>query len=88
MTKFKTMEEFYRGIDLLAEKLRQPGNAPDADHVYALVHKVAWTTASELLGELALTLEEIRHGASREVRSEIDDCLKFTKQHRKILGLL
>lgn len=47
----------------------------------------AWTTSSELLGELALALGQMRGKYSGELDGEIAACLDFAANHRKILRL-
>jgi hypothetical protein len=51
------------------------------------MHEIAWTTGSELLGELTLALKNMNGKYSPELTREIDECLEFTIHHRQILGL-
>ncbi len=51
---------FLAFIDSITEKLKSSGFASDADRLHELIHKMAWTTSSELLGELGMALTNIR----------------------------
>jgi hypothetical protein len=42
----------YECFDELIEQLRAAGHASTADKLNFMLHRVAWTTGSELLGEL------------------------------------
>ena len=52
-------DQFYAFIDAITEKLRGRGFTSDADRLHALVHKTAWTTSTEVFGELRSALKEI-----------------------------
>lgn len=58
--RLATSEEFPGVIDAVSDKLRSHGFSGEADRLHKLVHAVAWTTSSELYGELRLGLDEIR----------------------------
>jgi hypothetical protein len=47
----------------------------------------AWTTSSEALGELMLSLKSMKGKYSPELRNEIRECLEFARHHRTILRL-
>ena len=53
-------EEFPSVIDALRDKLRSHGVSGEADRLHQLVHEMAWTTSSELYGELRVALDKIR----------------------------
>jgi hypothetical protein len=53
---FKSNQEFYNYVDTTIGSLRHAGFADDADRLQFLLHKVAWTTSSELFGELGHAL--------------------------------
>ena len=55
--------------------------------MHTLLHQTAWTTSSELLGELLLTLNEMLGRYSAEMTQTIRACHQFTRHHRRILGL-
>ena len=42
----------YAPFDELIASLRMDGLGPEADRLHELIYKVAWTTGSELLGEV------------------------------------
>ena len=73
--RLATSEEFPGVIDAVRDKLRIHGFSSEADRLHKLVHEMAWTTSSELYGELRLGLDEMRKGCpnlppdiAREVR--------------------
>ena len=62
---FSNNDEFYTFVDTIAQRLCASGLAADGDRLNALVHKVAWTTSTELFGELRIALRKIDdHGRS------------------------
>jgi len=83
-----SLNEFYVTIDLLVAELRASGHGTDADKLHTLMHKVAWTTGSELLEELMLELDKIKGRHTGPLLDRIVVCQKFAKNHRKILGLI
>ncbi len=52
MRTYRSNQEFYDHIDEVVELLRTVGHEKSADKINHLLHKVAWTTSSELFGEL------------------------------------
>jgi hypothetical protein len=86
-TRFKKLDEFYKALDALIERLETDGHQGDAQKLNTLIHGTVWTTGSELLGELMLTLKSMKGNYSRELRNEINECFEFARHHRKILGL-
>ena len=82
-----TLNEFYATIDLLIEELRTSGHKADANELHVLMHEMAWTTGSELLGELGLILSKMKGRHTGPLLSRIKDCRYFANNHRRILGL-
>jgi hypothetical protein len=87
-TRFRTLDEFYKAIDSLIERLNYLGFSDDATKLNLLVHEAVWTTSSELLGELQLALKDMRGKFPEDADKEINECYLFTVNHRKILGLV
>lgn len=85
-SRFTNLDEFYAAVKQLIDWLGREGYPEDAQILDGLLH-TAWTTSSELLGELMLALKNMRGDYSPELRKEIDACYEFTLHHRKILGL-
>lgn len=85
-TRFKSLDEYYRAINELSEQLEADGHAEEAQRLKTLMHS-AWTTGSELLGELMLALRSMKGDYSAELKEEIRDCEEFAHHHRKILAL-
>ena len=86
-TRFTAMDEFYAAFDALIERLTAEKHDDDARRLHTLMHEIAWTTGSELLGELVLALKEMKGKQSHELMREINECLEFATHHREILGL-
>jgi hypothetical protein len=57
---FANNTEFYAFIDTIAQRLRGTDRPDDAERLHTLIHNVAWTTSSELFGELRIALRDIR----------------------------
>jgi hypothetical protein len=68
--KLASSDEFPAVIDAVRDKLRSDGFIEEADRLHNLVHEMAWTTSSELYGELLLALKEIRK-EHRDLPSDI-----------------
>jgi hypothetical protein len=86
-TRFKTLDEFYKAVNALIKRLEAEGFVQDAHKLDGILNQTAWTTGSELLGELSLTLRDMRGGHPAELEGEIKECLEFAVHHRKILML-
>jgi hypothetical protein len=86
-SKYKSLDDFYKAIDFLAEKLNRNGFKEDAAKLNSLMHETAWTTGLELMGELSLVLKSMKQKYPAEISTEIKECLAFAVDHRKILGL-
>ncbi len=85
-TRFTKLDEYYQAINALIEWLKKDGHVEDSQQLYSLMH-TAWTTSSELLGELQLALNNMKGNYSPELKKEINECFEFALNHRKILGL-
>jgi hypothetical protein len=86
-SKYKNLEDYYKAIDNLIEKLNAAGFMDEAGKINSLMHETAWTTGSELIGELSIALRTMKQGYPKEISDEIKECLAFAVNHRKILGL-
>jgi hypothetical protein len=86
-TRFKSLDEFYSAVDNVIERLKSVGNIEDANKLDSLMHQTAWTTSSELLGELMLALKGMKGNYPLDIAREIGECLAFAKNHRKIFRL-
>ena len=71
----------YECFDELTASLRDDGLSTEADRLYVLLHEVAWTTGSELIGELGQALKKIETDGSRTISTvsahKIDECFKM-----------
>ncbi len=56
----------YEPFERFIVSLRAEGFAKDAERLHYLIHNVAWTTSSELMGELGQEISKLRreHGDS------------------------
>ena len=86
-SRFKSVREFYEAIDRLIEWLKAEGKTEEADRLDHLFNKTAWTTGSELLGEIMLAMRKFKGKYSPELSKEIKECRKFAENHRWYLGL-
>jgi hypothetical protein len=82
----QSVEEFYGAVGEVIGALRASGRELDAARLDDVLHG-CWTTSSELIGELALALAEMRRDRPITVRAQADDCITFAKHHRRLLGL-
>lgn len=78
MCSYQNNQEFYDHIDRICAELRRLGFSVIADRIEFLLHTVAWTTATELFGELELVIQSLLQGeeASRltpELRKSLDE---------------
>jgi hypothetical protein len=71
----------YEPFERLIVSLRADGLAQDAERLHYLIHKVAWTTGSELLGELGREIAKLRgeHEArfSSSTRDQMEEALEM-----------
>jgi len=59
MRTLKNNQEFYEHLDKICSRLRLIGMSKEADQIYYLLHKVAWTSSSELFEELELVFKNL-----------------------------
>lgn len=80
MTSSISNEPFER----LIISLRRDGLSAESDRLNDLIHKVAWTTGSEMIGELGLAVRKIKKehpkGLSEESKMNIRECLKGVRR--------
>ena len=80
MKQFKSNQDFYNYIDELCVRLKWLGFNGIATKLHQLIHETAWTTSSELLGEMRIALREFRAeneaNLNTALDSDIDMCLK------------
>ena len=71
----------YDCFDELIASLRRDGLSAEADRLHVLLHEVAWTTGSELLGELGQELKKIEECGSAkpssDTREKIAECFRM-----------
>jgi uncharacterized protein YndB with AHSA1/START domain len=71
-------------FDALIASLRADGLDSEAERLHSLLHKVAWTTSSELIGEIGRAMKETarEHGAgfSDGTRSKMDAAFKVVRR--------
>lgn len=73
----------YQPFDDLISFLRADGLNQQADLLDYLIHKVAWTTGSELIGELGQKIKEIKKNdlnhLSAETKKNMDEGMDMVK---------
>jgi hypothetical protein len=58
-----------------------------ARRLHARMHQTAWTTGSELVGELSLALNDMPGSYSPALTQAIPECRAFAIHHRRLSGL-
>jgi hypothetical protein len=58
MPTYESNQQFYDHIDEVVSALKSTGRVEIANQIDYLLHKVAWTTSSELFGELRDRFEQ------------------------------
>lgn len=64
-------DDLYAGTDWLIRELRTAGIPAAADRLHHLLHGVAWTTSSELIGELGQVLLVIQREHASALPAEV-----------------
>jgi hypothetical protein len=74
---FRSNNDFYDYVDSTVIEMRQAGLNKEAERLDFLLHKVAWTTSSELFGELGLSILKILDlpNLSPPIRSRLQHCI-------------
>ena len=71
----------YEPFERLMVSLRADGFTKDAERLHFLIHKVAWTTGSELLGELGQEITKLRREhadkLSTSTRDQMEEALQM-----------
>jgi hypothetical protein len=74
----------YEPFHQLIVSLRNDGFSKEADLLHAMIHKVAWTTVSELMGELGLAVNKIKRmrcsGLSEESKKNMGAAIEMVKR--------
>lgn len=86
-TNIKTLNEFYKSINEIIGSLKASGFSEDASKLNLLLNETAWTTSSELIGEIMLALKTMKDNYKKDLDKQINDCYLFAVHHREILGL-
>lgn len=64
------MENEFEEFDNLIDSLRRQGLTDPANRLHSLLHETAWTTGSELLGELRNEIRKIWKQYKKELSAE------------------
>jgi hypothetical protein len=83
---FGTVGDFYKAVEVLIVDLRASGNEKEASQLEQLF-RCAWTTSSELIGELMLALASMKGNYPKALKKQMGDCRYFAQHHRRILRL-
>jgi hypothetical protein len=89
MKNIDSINDLYAEVDKLIAKLKSSRNARLADALQYRLHKVAWTSGSELLDELATLLEEAARDGDRNLESELQQDIKVILgaiANRRLIG--
>lgn len=71
MTTINSLNDLYAEIDRLIGKLKSAGHVRLADILFHRLHKVAWTSGSELQDELTRILEEALQGRPGNLEADL-----------------
>ena len=69
--RFSSNEEFYVFVDNVTDRLRSAGFVAEASTLHEILHEIAWTTSSELLGELGLAIRDIQAKAGSSLPCDL-----------------
>ena len=71
-------------LDAVIDRLREYGHAARAEELRGIVHETAWTSSSEMLGEIGLCLLRIQQSLGGEPPAEVNEglaqCLKAVRR--------
>jgi hypothetical protein len=70
-------EESYQCFDTLIAQLRAEGHLETALRLHTLLHETAWTTGSELIGELGLVILGFERTVSEPLSPELREALRI-----------
>ena len=74
----------YEPFERLIAGFRQDGFLKEADQLHFLIHKVAWTTGSELIGELGQAIKKIERNSlyafSDDIKKNIRESMEMVKR--------
>jgi hypothetical protein len=79
----------YECFDRLIADLKTEGYQTEAQRLHSILHEVAWTTSSELIGELGLEIVAIQRTSgdySVDLRRKLDDCMEAVKRVWPAMG--
>lgn len=84
MHSHEKVQQLYKRIDKLSHQLQEMEYKELGNKIHFLVHKVAWTTSSELFSELTLVFESLlsNAGISSEIKNEIAEILKVIQENK------
>jgi hypothetical protein len=78
-----TTQTGYGCFDELIRQLRVEGHVQPAAKLHTLLHEVAWTTGSELIGEFGLTILAFERGEptiSSDLRRLLESCMSLVRR--------
>jgi hypothetical protein len=73
----------YECFDELIRQLRVEGHVQPAARLHELLHETAWTTTSELMGELGLAILAFKRSGpsvSSDLRRLLDSCMRLVRR--------
>jgi hypothetical protein len=84
MRKFESTGAFYTHVDEIIESLQEHELSTSADNIHTLLHRTAWTTSTELLGELRIAfykvLQDDTGRLATTLREDIEQCIAVLEQ--------
>ena len=79
----------YEAFDQLIAALKAEGYSAGAERLHLILHQTAWTTSSELLGELGreiLVIQGAGHQWSVAIRDHFQDCMAVVRRVWPAIG--
>jgi len=92
---FPSNQKFYDFVDSLSVRLGEFGFSEASRELNSLLHEMAWTTGSELFGEIKLALLKLKEGHQLpgSLSEDVDLCIKtvddswnYRKKSRDVYG--
>jgi hypothetical protein len=80
VSRFSANDEFYEFVDHVSFDLNELGFSEASHRLTVVLHEVAWTTSTELFGEIKVTLEKLKALEGERLpqclSEDVDLCLK------------
>ena len=83
--RFNSIEEFYDFIDDLSTQLNELGFSDTSQRLNTILHATAWTSSSEMLGEIKISLVELTTKEGRRLpeclSNDVNLCIRTIDEY-------